>query len=154
MARVLRKRLDFGKVPSFLEIPNLIEIQKKSYDRFLQAYLPAGKRQETGLQAAFLSVFPIMDYNETASIEFLEYIVGNPKYSLRECLDKGVNYSSPLKIKVMLNLWEKGEDGKKRLKESRSPNKVSVSTVKLSFIGKILMAGTITGLGGTHLLAF
>ncbi|MBL7031856.1 MAG: DNA-directed RNA polymerase subunit beta [Nitrospira sp.] len=119
MAEALRVRKNFGKVPEILAIPNLIEIQRRSFRRFLQEDILAEKREESGLQAAFKSVFPIMDYNETASIEFLEYIVGNPKYSLRECLDKGVNYSSPLKIKVMLNLWEKGEDGKKRLKESR-----------------------------------
>ncbi len=111
MAEGLRVRKNFGKVPEILAIPNLIEIQKRSFERFLQEGIPADNREESGLQAAFKSVFPIMDYNETASIEFLEYIVGNPKYSLRECLDKGVNYSSPLKIRVMLNLWENGVDG-------------------------------------------
>ncbi len=119
MAEGLRVRKNFGKVPEILAIPNLIEIQRRSFERFMQEGIQADKREDNGLQAAFKSVFPIMDYNETASIEFIEYIVGNPKYSLRECLDKGVNFSSPLKIRVMLNLWEKGEDGKKRLKESR-----------------------------------
>ncbi len=112
-------RKDFGKTPSILAIPNLIEIQKRSFERFLQDKVPAEKREDTGLQGAFKSVFPIVDYNDIASIEFLEYIFGNPKYEMRECLDKGINYAAPLKIRVKLNLKEKDESGEKKLKESR-----------------------------------
>jgi DNA-directed RNA polymerase subunit beta len=119
MAEGLRVRKNFGKVPQILAIPNLIEIQKRSVERFLQEKIPPEKREAIGLQAAFNSVFPIMDYNETASIEFMEYIVNNPKYDVRESLDKGINYAAPLKIKVKLNLWEKTESGQKKLKESR-----------------------------------
>src|SRR5512141_2868379 len=103
MARVLRKRLDFGKVPQFLEVPNLIEIQKRSFDKFLQKDVSTAKREETGLQSAFLSVFPITDYNETAEIEFLGYGVGESKYTVRECLQKGTTYAAPIKINVRLN---------------------------------------------------
>jgi DNA-directed RNA polymerase subunit beta len=119
MAEALRVRKNYGKIPEILAIPNLIEIQKRSFERFLQEKISSEKRDDYGLQAAFLSVFPITDYNETASIEFIEYVVGNPKYDIRESLDKGINYAAPLKIRVKLNLWEKGESGQKRLKESR-----------------------------------
>ena len=119
MSRVLRKRLSFGKVPHILDIPNLIEIQKKSYEKFLQKDFAADKREETGLQAAFLSVFPIIDYNETASIEFLGYAIGEPKFGIRDCLQKGLTFAAPLKIKVKLNLWEFEPKGNKSLKESR-----------------------------------
>ena len=119
MARVLRKRLNFGKVPPILEIPNLIEIQKKSYEKFLQWDIPVEKREESGLQAAFLSVFPIVDYNETASIEFLGYAIGEPKFGVRDCLQKSITFAAPLKIKVKLNLWEFEQKGSKKLKESR-----------------------------------
>jgi DNA-directed RNA polymerase beta subunit len=119
MARVLRKRQDFGKVPQFLEVPNLIEIQKRSFDKFLQQEVAVVKRQDTGLQSAFLSVFPITDYNETAEIEFLGYDVSEPKYSVRECLQKGTTYAAPIKIHVKLNQFETDPDGKKKLKESR-----------------------------------
>lgn len=119
MSRVLRKRLNFGKVPHILDIPNLIEIQEKSYEKFLQKDFAADKREETGLQAAFLSVFPIIDYNETASIEFLGYAIGEPKYGIRDCLQKGLTFAAPLKIKVKLNLWEFEPKGNKSLKESR-----------------------------------
>jgi DNA-directed RNA polymerase subunit beta len=119
MAKVLRKRMDFGKVPPFLEVPNLIDIQKKSYDRFLQREVPMDRRKELGLQAAFQSVFPISDYNETSAIEFIGYIIGEPKYTVRECLQKGITYAAPLKISVKLDQFEMDPSGKKQLKESR-----------------------------------
>ncbi|RJR17359.1 MAG: DNA-directed RNA polymerase subunit beta [Nitrospiraceae bacterium] len=119
MAEGLRVRKNFGKIPEILAIPNLIEIQTRSFERFLQEKIPPHQREESGLQGAFKSVFPILDYNETASIEFIEYILANPKYDVRECLEKGINYAAPLKIRVNLNLWEKGDSGQRRLKESR-----------------------------------
>ncbi|HTR45449.1 MAG TPA: DNA-directed RNA polymerase subunit beta [Thermodesulfovibrionales bacterium] len=119
MARVLRERLNFGKVPPILEVPNLIEIQKRSFEKFLQKDGPMESREDIGLQSALKSVFPIMDYNETASIEFMGYILNEPKYSVRDCLQKGITYAAPIKIRVRLNLWEAEESGKKRLKESR-----------------------------------
>ncbi|HEW81425.1 MAG TPA: hypothetical protein ENH18_03540, partial [Nitrospirae bacterium] len=67
MAEGLRVRKNFGKVPEILAIPNLIEIQRRSFERFMQEGIQADKREDNGLQAAFKSVFPIMDYNETAS---------------------------------------------------------------------------------------
>jgi DNA-directed RNA polymerase beta subunit len=119
MARVLRKRMDFGKVPQFLEVPNLIEIQKRSYEQFLQKDLLKEKRKDMGLQSAFVSVFPISDYNETAEIEFVGYTVGEPKYSVRESLQKGITFAAPLKIGVKLNMFEADAAGQKKLKESR-----------------------------------
>jgi DNA-directed RNA polymerase subunit beta len=119
MAQGLRERRNFGKTRPILAIPNLIEIQKRSFDRFLQKDVHPDRREDHGLQSAFNSVFPIVDYNETASIEFLEYIIGTPKYDIRECLDKGINYAAPLKIRVKLNLWDKTDSGQKKLRESR-----------------------------------
>jgi DNA-directed RNA polymerase subunit beta len=119
MAKALRDRLDFGKVSAVLGVPNLIEIQVRSFETFLQRTVEPEKRKDEGLQAAFQSVFPIMDYNETASIEFLEYTLGEPKFTLRECFHKGLTYAAPLKIRVKLNLWETGPEGDKLLKESK-----------------------------------
>ena len=119
MASVLRERLNFGKVPSFLDVPNLIEIQRNSYNQFLQKDVPQDKRGDVGLQSALMSVFPIMDYNETASLDFLGYVVKEPKFNVRDCLQKGITYSAPLKIKIRLNLYESEGGKNKRLKESR-----------------------------------
>ncbi len=119
MARAFRERLNFGKVPLFLEVPNLIEIQRNSYNQFLQKDVPPEKREDIGLQSALTSVFPILDYNETASLDFLGYAVKEPKFNVRDCLQKGITYSAPLKIKVRLNIYESESSKEKRLKESR-----------------------------------
>ncbi|KWT86960.1 DNA-directed RNA polymerase subunit beta [Candidatus Magnetominusculus xianensis] len=119
MARVMRERLNLGKMAKVLEVPYLIEIQSKSYEVFLQQDIPPEKRKNFGLEAAFRSVFPIVDYNETASIDYLGYSILEPKYRDRECIHKGLTFSAPVKIKVRLNLWDSGEDGKKQLRESR-----------------------------------
>ena len=119
MVKLLRERMNFGKVPPVLEVPYLVEFQKKSFDRFLQKDAPYEQRMDEGLQAAFSSVFPITDYNDTTSIEFISYVLGEPKVSPRECILKGVTYAAPLKIKVKLNLWERDEKEHKILKESR-----------------------------------
>ncbi|MCX8031035.1 MAG: DNA-directed RNA polymerase subunit beta [Thermodesulfovibrionales bacterium] len=119
MATVPRQRQNFGKVMPILEVPYLIEFQKKSFNRFLQKDVYEDDRLNEGLQAAFNSVFPIVDYNDTASLEFINYSIGEVKLTPIECLQKGFTYSAPLKIKVRLNLWEKGEDNNKILRESR-----------------------------------
>jgi DNA-directed RNA polymerase beta subunit len=142
MAKVLRKRQNFGKVPPILEIPNLIEIQKRSYEKFLQRDIPVNKREESGLQAAFSSVFPILDYNETASIEFLGYALGEPKFGIRDCLQKGITYAAPLKIKVKLNLWEIELKGSKRLKESREEDVYIGEMPLMTDTGTFVINGT------------
>ena len=142
MSRVLRKRLNFGKVPHILDIPNLIEIQKKSYEKFLQKDFAADKREETGLQAAFLSVFPIIDYNETASIEFLGYAIGEQKFGIRDCLQKGLTLAAPLKIKVKLNLWEFEQKGNKSLKESREEDVYIGEMPLMTDTGTFVINGT------------
>lgn len=142
MARLLRKRLNFGKVPHFLEIPDLIEIQKRSYEKFIQKDVPPDQREEIGLQAAFLSVFPIVDYNETASIDFLGYTVGEPKFGIRDCIHKGITYAVPLKIKVKLNLWEFGNKEEKKLKESREEDVYIGEMPIMTDTGTFIVNGT------------
>lgn len=142
MAMVLRERVNFGKVPPVLEVPDLIEIQKRSFEKFLQKDVPMDQREDAGLQAAFLSVFPITDYNETASIEFLGYSFGMPKFGVRDCLQKGITYAAPLKIKVRLNLWEE-EGGKgKRLKESREQEVYIGEMPLMTETGTFIINGT------------
>jgi DNA-directed RNA polymerase subunit beta len=142
MARVLRERLNFGKVSPILDVPNLVEIQKRSYEQFLQKDIPVDKREEIGLQAAFLSVFPIIDYNETASIEFLGYVESEPKLSVRDCLQKGLTYAAALKIKVKLNLWESDQKGNKKLKESREEDVYIGEMPLMTDTGTFIINGT------------
>jgi DNA-directed RNA polymerase subunit beta len=105
-----RLRKNFARIPQIAGIPNLIEIQKQSYERFLQADVPAENREDVGLQAVFNSVFPIKDFSDTASLEFIKYTLGEEKYDVEECLQKGVTYAVPLKITVQLIVWDVDPD--------------------------------------------
>ncbi len=109
-----RLRKNFARIPQIAGIPNLIEIQKHSYDRFLQADVPPEAREDIGLQAVFKSVFPIKDFSDTASLEFIKYTLGEEKYNVEECLQKGVTYALPLKITVQLIVWDVDPDTSSR----------------------------------------
>src|SRR5579863_2803419 len=105
-----RIRRNFAKIPKIIDIPNLIDIQKYSYDKFLQADVPPEKRDDTGLQGVFRSVFPIKDFNETSSLEFVSYHLEKPKYDVDECHQRGMTYSAPIKVVVRLVVWDKDEE--------------------------------------------
>src|SRR3990172_4856167 len=113
MSILLRERRSFSKVKQITEIPYLVEMQINSYRKFLQENVEPEQREENGLQAAFKSVFPITDYNDSSSIEFINYRLGAPKFTPKECLRKGITYAAPLKIRVRLNYWDRNEEGKK-----------------------------------------
>ncbi len=109
-----RVRKNFSKTDVKIGIPNLIEVQKQSHERFLQRDIPPEQREEVGLQSALLGVFPIADYNDAAMLEFTDYSIGVPKYDVHECLERGMTYAAPLKIRVRLVVWEKGAKGEAR----------------------------------------
>src|SRR5205809_711243 len=109
-----RSRKDFGKIPSIVEIPNLIEGQKRSYEVFLQQDLSPDRREETGLQAVFKSVFPIEDYNGNARLEFDSYYFGDPKYTVEECHDRGMTFAIPLKVTLRLVVFDHDKEAKTR----------------------------------------
>ena len=109
-----RLRKNFARIPQIAGIPKLIEIQSQSYDRFLQMDKAPEDREDMGLQAVFRSVFPIKDFTDTASLEFIKYTLGEEKYSVEECLQKGVTYSVPLKITVQLIVWDVDPDTSSR----------------------------------------
>src|SRR5215467_6949472 len=106
VANNLRFRRSFGRIKKIIDLPYLIEIQKNSYDLFLQKDLGPTQRQNIGLQEVFKSVFPIKDFNETASLEFVSYALGEPKYDVEECHQRGMTYAAPLKVTVQLVLWD------------------------------------------------
>src|SRR5262245_37980554 len=115
-----RGRKDFGKIPSIVEIPNLIEVQKRSYESFLQKDVPADRREEAGLQAVFKSVFPIADYNDNALLEFDSYHFGDPKYTVEECHDRGMTFAIPLKVTLRLVVFDHDKEAKTRtIREQR-----------------------------------
>ena len=104
-----RVRHSFGKIERILEVPNLIDIQKRSYDKFLQSTVPIDERDEMGLQSVFKSVFPIKDFNGTSELQFKGYTLERPKYDVDECRQRGMTYAAP--IKVTIELWIYESDG-------------------------------------------
>src|SRR6059036_1252674 len=115
-----RSRKDFGKIPSIVEIPNLIEVQKRSYETFLQQDAPSDRREDIGLQAVFKSVFPIADYNDNALLEFDSFHFGDPKYTVEECHDRGMTFAIPLKVTLRLVVFDHDKEAKTRtIREQR-----------------------------------
>ena len=93
-----RVRRSFGQLSEVVTMPNLIEVQRSSYDQFLQMTTPASQRTDTGLQEAFTSVFPINDFSGRAVLEFVSYELEKPKYDVEECQQRGLTYASALKV--------------------------------------------------------
>ena len=92
-----------------MDIPNLIELQKSSFKQFIQSEAAPNERQDTGLQGVFKSSFPIKDFNQTASLEFVSYHLDEPKYEVAECRNRGMTFASPVKLIVRLILWDTNE---------------------------------------------
>jgi DNA-directed RNA polymerase subunit beta len=105
-----RFRKNFAKIHEVIGISNLIDIQCQSYGKFLQIDTDPDKRENVGLQAVFRSVFPIRDFYETASLEFVGYRLGEPKYDVEECLLKGMTYAAPIKVTLRFVVWDVHEE--------------------------------------------
>ena len=105
-----RVRKSFAKLPKVIEIPNLIDIQKRSYDKFLQEGVPHEQREDVGLQGVFKSVFPIKDFSETSSLEFVSFNLEKPKYDVDECRARGMTYAAPVKVVIRLVVWDVNEE--------------------------------------------
>ncbi len=113
-----RVRRFFGHIKEVAEMPNLIEVQKASYDQFLLVDEPQGGRGDEGLQAVFKSVFPISDFSNTALLEFVRYDFDQPKYDVDECRQRGMTYSAPLKVTLRLIVFDIDEEtGAKSVKD-------------------------------------
>lgn len=104
------ERHSFAKSKVRTKLPNLIETQKLSYDAFLQRNVSPNERENTGLQAVFKEVFPIWDFSEANSLEFVNFTLGTPKYTLQECIARGVTYQVSLTARIMLVLREEDPD--------------------------------------------
>jgi len=99
-------RKNFGRIRKILDIPNLIDIQTDSYRKFLQQDIDPNKRGNYGLPGAFNSVFPISDFSGKCSLEFVSYKIGDVRYDMQECVQKGMTYAAPLKIVVRLVVFD------------------------------------------------
>ncbi|HTR12228.1 MAG TPA: DNA-directed RNA polymerase subunit beta, partial [Roseiarcus sp.] len=105
-----RIRKSFGRIPEVAPMPNLIEVQKASYDHFLQMGVPPEGRTSVGLQEVFKSVFPIKDFADRARLEFVRYELEAPKYDVEECQQRGITFAAPLKVTLRLVVWDVDEE--------------------------------------------
>jgi DNA-directed RNA polymerase subunit beta len=105
-----RIRKDFGRIAEITRMPNLIEVQKSSYDHFLQIGVLPEAREDVGLQEVFKSVFPIRDFSERAELQFVKYELEEPKYDVEECQQRGMTFAAPLKVTLRLVVWDVEEE--------------------------------------------
>ncbi len=103
---IKRIRKNFGKIKKLVDIPDLIGMQRESFQRFLQMDIAPEKRRDIGLQAVFKSVFPIKDFTGSASLEFVSYRFGEVKHSIEECIHRGMTYEIPVRITARLVVYD------------------------------------------------
>ncbi|MGA1644737.1 MAG: DNA-directed RNA polymerase subunit beta [bacterium] len=114
-----RIRRSFGQISPPIEIPNLLKIQLDSFERFLQRNVaPEQRDKRRGLEAVFRSVFPISDYSNSSTLEYVQYRLGEPKHTVEECRVRGVTYACPIRVALRLIVWEK-EEGEEEVKQIR-----------------------------------
>src|SRR4051794_10145807 len=105
-----RIRKSFGRIPEVAPMPNLIDVQRASYEAFLQMNVLPDNRTHTGLQEVFKSVFPIDDFAGRGRLEFVNYELEEPKYDVEECIQRGLTFAAPLKVVLRLIVWDVDED--------------------------------------------
>ncbi len=138
-----RVRKFFGKIQEVAEMPNLIEVQKASYDQFLLVKEPAGGRPDEGLQAVFKSVFPISDFSNTSMLEFVKYEFEAPKYDVDECRQRGMTYAAPLKVTLRLIVFDVDEEtGAKSVKDIKEQDVYMGDIPLMTMNGTFVVNGT------------
>jgi DNA-directed RNA polymerase subunit beta len=132
-----RLRVDFAKVPTQIDVPNLLQLQQKSYEHFLNI---DAVNTESGIEKVFKSIFPIHDPQNRLTLEYMGCEVNRPKYNVRECMERGLTYSVNLKMNIRLILWNRNEEtgeklGEKDIKEqSVFIREIPLMTERTSFI--------------------
>ena len=140
-----RKRIRkfFGHIREVAEMPNLIEVQKASYDQFLMVDEPKGGRLDEGLQAVFKSVFPIRDFAGTAQLDFVTYEFEPPKYDVDECRQRGMTYAAPLKVKLRLIVFDVDPDtGAKSVRDIKEQDVYMGDMPFMTMNGPFVVNGT------------
>src|SRR6201987_2332411 len=138
-----RFRKYFGKIAEIAEMPNLIEVQKTSYDQFLQVDKPEGGRKDEGLQAVFSSVFPIKDFSENSLLEYVDYHFEEPKYDVEECQQRSMTYAAPLKVTLRLIVFDVDQEtGAKSVKDIKEQDVYMGDVPFMTNNGTFIVNGT------------
>jgi DNA-directed RNA polymerase subunit beta len=138
-----RIRKDFGKIASVTSMPNLIEVQKNSYEQFLQMHTSKDQRKNAGLHAVFQSVFPITDFSDTATLEYVNYEFDAPKYDVDECRQRGINFAAPLRVTLRLIVWLVDEEsGVREIKDIKEQDVYMSDVPLMTENGTFVINGT------------
>ncbi len=137
-----RIRKDFGASKSVMEVPYLLAIQLDSFRNFLQAEANPEGRREVGLEGTFKSVFPIVSFNGSASLEYISYRLGKPAFDERECRTRGVTYSAPLRVKLRLVIYDRDSSAKKKVKDIREQEVFMGEIPLMTETGTFIINGT------------
>ncbi|WP_199260474.1 DNA-directed RNA polymerase subunit beta [Paracoccus binzhouensis] len=138
-----RIRRYYGNIREVLEMPNLIEVQKSSYDLFLRSGEAEGHQDGEGIQGVFQSVFPIKDFNETATLEFVKYELEKPKYDVDECQSRDMTYAAPLKVTLRLIVFDVDENtGAKSVKDIKEQDVYMGDMPLMTQNGTFIVNGT------------
>ncbi|HXH81521.1 MAG TPA: DNA-directed RNA polymerase subunit beta, partial [Candidatus Tectomicrobia bacterium] len=109
--------VEFTKLRPVMPMPHLLDVQLRAFETLLQTDAAAKEREDVGLERVFHEIFPITDVNENFSLEFVSYTLGEPKYSVEECIERDMTYAAPLKATLRLVVWEEVEGGERRPKD-------------------------------------
>src|SRR5215203_5227798 len=137
-----RVRKNLGRVRRIVDVPNLIDIQKSSYDKFLQSTIPQNEREEFGLQAVFRSVFPIKDFNGTSELVFVSYNLEPPKYDVDECRQRGMTFSAPIKVTNQLMIYDTRDGGERIVRDIKEQEVYFGELPLMTETGTFIINGT------------
>ena len=136
-------RKSFGRIAEIAEMPNLIEVQRRSYDDFLQMDVPVAKRERRGLQDVLMSAFPISDFSGRAVLDFLSYELEQPKYDVEECQQRGVTFAAPLKVTLRLTVFDVEENtGVKSIRDIKEQDVYMGDMPLMTANGTFIVNGT------------
>src|ERR1700683_5545766 len=137
-----RIRKNLGRVHRIVTVPMLIDIQKSSYDKFLQSTIPQSERHEIGLQAVFRSVFPIKDFNGTSELVFVSYNLEKPKYDVEECRQRGMTYAAPIKVTTQLMIYDTRDGGERIVRDIKEQEVYFGEIPLMTDTGTFIINGT------------
>jgi DNA-directed RNA polymerase subunit beta len=138
-----RIRKTFGRIPEVTEMPNLIEVQRSSYEKFLQMDVRPEDRIIAGLEEVFRSVFPIRDFSDRAELDFVRYELEQPKYDTDECQQRGMTYAAPLKVTLRLSVFDVDEEtGLRSIRDIKEQDVYMVDMPLMTMNGTFIINGT------------
>lgn len=138
-----RIRKTFGRIPEVIEMPNLIEVQRSSYEKFLQMEVRPEDRVIAGLEEVFRSVFPIRDFSDRAELDFVRYELEPPKYDVDECQQRGMTFAAPLKVTLRLSVFDVDEEtGLRSIRDIKEQDVYMVDMPLMTSNGTFIINGT------------